>query len=204
MTKLGKWCKAHLGKGISRRVPVYLATIITWFLTGLWHGSSWNFIVWGLLNGLVILVSRELAPLYAKFHKKLPAFKDNAVYGGFCCVRTFLLMGAIRILDCYRDVPVTFKSFFSIFYDFSSWGDLTGGVFLDKLGLSVAQCVLIALGVLVVFFVSRRSKTKPVLSEISDRPWLYGTVCAALILTVLLLGSYGIGFNAGDFIYGQF
>ncbi len=204
MTKLGKWCKAHLGKGFARRVPVYLATVITWFLTGLWHGSSWNFIVWGLLNGLVILVSRELAPLYAKFHKKLPALKDNVIYGGFCCVRTFFLMGAIRILDCYRDVPVTFKAFFSVFYDFTSWKDLAGGVMLDKLGLTVAQCILIALGVVTVFLVSRRSKTKPVLTEISSRPWLYGAVCAVLILTVLLLGSYGKGFNAGDFIYGQF
>lgn len=204
MTKLGKWCKAHLGKGFARRVPVYLATIITWFLTGLWHGSSWNFIVWGLLNGLVILVSRELSPLYAKFHKRFPTLKENTVYGGFCCVRTFFLMGAIRILDCYRDVPVTFKAFFSIFYDFASWRDMAGGVLLDKLGLSIPQCLLILAGVVVVFFVSRRSKTKPVFTEISERPWLYGAVCGLLVLSILLLGSYGIGFNAGDFIYGQF
>ena len=204
MTKLGKWCKAHLGKGFARRVPVYLATIITWFLTGLWHGSSWNFIVWGLLNGLVILVSRELDPLYKKFHKCLPSLKDNAIYGGFCCVRTFFLMGAIRILDCYRDVPVTFKAFGSIFYDFASWGDMGGLVVLDKLGLSLPQMLLIILGVVVVFFVSRRSKTKPVLAEISEKPWLYGVACSVLILVILLFGSYGIGFNAGDFIYGQF
>lgn len=204
MTKLGKWCKAHLGKNISRRVPVYLATIITWFLTGLWHGASWNFIVWGLLNGLVILVSRELDPLYKKFHQKFPQLKANALYGSFCCIRTFFLMGAIRILDCYRDVPVTFKAFASIFYDFVSWKDLASGVMLGKLGLNIWQCLIILGGTIVVFFVSRRSKKQPVLTEISQKPWLYGITCSLLLLAILLLGSYGIGFNASDFIYGQF
>lgn len=204
MTKLGKWCKAHMGKKFAMRVPVFLATIITWFLTGLWHGASWNFIVWGLLNGMVILISRELSPLYAKFHKRFPKLKENTFYGAFCCVRTFMLMGSIRILDCYRSVSVTAKSFASIFYDFASWGDLAGGVWLDKLGVNVAQCVVVALSVVVVFFVSRRSKTKPVLTEVASSPWLYSAVCGLLVLSILLLGSYGLGFSAGDFIYTQF
>ena len=112
-------------------------------------------------------------------------------------------MGSIRILDCYRDVPMTFKAFGSIFYDFASWGDLVGGKLLGYLGLELWQCVMIALATLAVFIVCHRSKTKPVLTEISERPWLYGCVCAALILVIMIFGSYGIGFDAGDFIYQQ-
>ncbi len=201
MKKLSKWSKEKLGRAVGMRLPVYLATLITWFLTGLWHGAAWNFIVWGLLNGVVILISRELSPLYAKFHKKFPKLKGNVLYGGFCAVRTFFLMGAIRILDCYRDVPATFRAFASIFYDFASWGDLADGQALNLLGLELGQCIMIGLSVFVVFLVCHRSKTKPVLTEISERPWLFGCVCAALILVILIFGSYGIGFDAGDFIY---
>lgn len=32
--------------------------LITWFATGLWHGASWNFILWGLLFGLLIALER--------------------------------------------------------------------------------------------------------------------------------------------------
>ncbi len=202
MKKLSKWSKEKLGRAVGMRLPVYLATLITWFLTGLWHGAAWNFIVWGLLNGVVILISREFAPLYAKFHKRFPNLREKAVYGGFCAVRTFFLMGAIRILDCYQDVPMTFKAFGTMFYDFASWGDLAGGKLLDFLGLELWQCIMIALSTVVVFFVCRRSKTKPVLTEISERPWLLGGVCALLILVILIFGSHGIGFDAGDFIYG--
>ena len=32
--------------------------LVTWFLTGLWHGASWNFVVWGLFWGMLILIEK--------------------------------------------------------------------------------------------------------------------------------------------------
>ncbi len=34
--------------------------IIVWMLTGLWHGASWNFIIWGLYYGVFLLLERKL------------------------------------------------------------------------------------------------------------------------------------------------
>ncbi len=36
----------------------YINLIIVFFITGLWHGASWNFIIWGLLHGLFLIVER--------------------------------------------------------------------------------------------------------------------------------------------------
>ncbi len=58
MQRFSKWSRAHLGQAVGKRLPVYVATVVTWFLTGLWHGAGWNFIGWGLLNCLLILVSQ--------------------------------------------------------------------------------------------------------------------------------------------------
>ncbi len=204
MQKLTKWSRAHLGRVVGMRVPVYLATLFTWFLTGLWHGVSWNFIVWGLLNGAVILISRECEPLYAKFRQKCPRLATSCGWGVFACTRTFFLMGAIRILDCYRDVPVTARAFGSLFTDLASWGDLAGGHFLDRLGLSVASCITVAAATLLIFFVSRAGKRAPVADRLSARPILWTAACAGLALAVLICGSWGIGFDAGAFIYGIF
>ena len=204
MQKLTKWSRAHLGKAIGMRFPVYLATLFTWFLTGLWHGASWNFIVWGVLNGVIILISRELEPLYGKFRKKFPKLTSSAVYGGFACVRTFFLMGAVRILDCYRDVPITFKAFGSMFYDFSHWGDLANGSCLEKLGLTLPVCLMVGLATVLIFFVSRAGKETPVADRLAERPVLWTLACLGLAVAVLIFGSYGIGFDAGAFIYTTF
>jgi alginate O-acetyltransferase complex protein AlgI len=37
-----------------------LNVLIVWFLTGLWHGAAWNFILWGMYFGLILLAERFL------------------------------------------------------------------------------------------------------------------------------------------------
>lgn len=204
MQKLTKWSRAHLGKTVGMRLPVYLSTVVTWFLTGLWHGASWNFIVWGLLNGAVILISRELEPLYAKFRGRFPKLTSSAFYGGFCCVRTFLLMGFIRILDCYRNVRLTFTAYGSLFTDLASWADLSNGRALDKLGISSLGWLVVGLSIILIFFVSHAGKSAPVADRLTRRPVLWTLACLGLAVAVLIFGSYGIGFDARLFIYTAF
>ncbi len=204
MQKLTKWSRAHLGRVVGMRVPVYFATLLTWFLTGLWHGAAWNYIVWGVLNGVVILISRELEPLYARFRRAAPKLSASAFWGGFACVRTFFLMGSIRILDCYLDVPVTFRAFGSMFRDFRSWGDIAGGRVLERLGLTLPVCVVAALSTVLIFFVSRAGKETPVADRLARRPVLWAAACVGLVAVVLLFGSWGFGFDASDFLYGAY
>ena len=204
MQKLTKWSRAHLGKAIGMRLPVYLATLVTWYLTGLWHGASWNFIVWGVLNGVIILVSRELEPLYGKFRAAFPKLTESAFWGGFSCVRTFFLMGAVRILDCYRDVPVTAKAFASMFYDFSRWGDLVNGSVLTNLKISLPVCIMLILATVVIFFVSRAGKQTPVADRLASRPVLWALAAAGLAVAVLIFGNYGVGVDAVVPIYQTF
>ncbi len=49
---------------------VYRNLLIVWFLTGFWHGASWNFVIWGLYNGAFIMLERLTKP----FFEKIPAF----------------------------------------------------------------------------------------------------------------------------------
>lgn len=202
MMKLSKSCRKRLGNVIGKRVPVYLATAITWFLTGLWHGAAWNFIVWGMLNCLVILVSQELEPLYRKFRERFPRLTASYGYHCFAATRTFLLMGLIRSLDCYANVGLTFKMWGSMLTTFN-WGRMLGGEILE-LGLSVKDYVIIAAAVLVVAVVSKLSQKRDI------REWLYGKTAlswglsGALLVLILLFGAYGIGYDASQFIYTQF
>ena len=205
MQRLSKWSRAHLGNAIGKRVPVYLATIITWFLTGLWHGASWNFIVWGLLNCFVILVSQECQPLYNRLHARFPSLAKRGAWILYLRVQTFMLMGTIRILDVYRDVPLTFKMLGSVFYSGEGWRSFFDGGVMN-LGLDFKNYIVIAIGILVMLTVSEISARgeKPLRHRLAEKPLAIFACMAALIFATLIFGSYGIGFDASQFIYTQF
>jgi len=202
MMKLSKWSRAKLGVTVGKRAPVYLATVVTWFLTGLWHGAGWNFIVWGLLNCAVILVSQELEPLYRKFHTKFPRLGTSRLYHDFAATRTFLLMGLIRSLDCYRNVGTSFRMWGSML---TTWniGEVLGGGILT-LGLTVSDFIILAVAIAVVFFISRASAKGSIRAWLWERPVRASMLAVLLLTAVLLFGAYGHGYDASQFIYNQF
>ncbi len=202
MQRLSKWSRAKLGTSIGKRIPVYLATIVTWFLTGLWHGAGLNFIVWGLLNCAVILISQELQPLYNKWNAAFPKLVASRPWGAWQAIRTFLLMGLIRSLDCYRDVPRTFSRWTSIFTDWN-WSLLWQGS-LISFGLSVADWSVILCGVLIMSAVSRVRGEQPLRERLAQRPLLWCMAICLGVVLILVFGAYGIGFDASAFIYDQF
>ncbi|MBQ9760906.1 MAG: MBOAT family protein [Clostridia bacterium] len=201
MQKLSTWSRGK-SVAVGKRLPVYIATLATWFLTGLWHGAGWNFIVWGLLNGIVILISNELSPLWRRFGNRFPRLCASWGWNLWRMARTFLLMGLIRSLDCYRDVGTTFRLWGSMLTDWN-WGELfTGG--LCSFGLGVAEWGVIAGGVAMICIVSHLGREVPLRERIAKRPV---AVCAAVCLLILLIavfGAYGIGYDSSQFIYNQF
>lgn len=72
---LGTWFREYvyipLGgnrKGIRRQI---LNLGIVWFLTGLWHGASWNFVLWGIYYGLLLVLEKFV---WNRFSDRLPSF----------------------------------------------------------------------------------------------------------------------------------
>ncbi|CAM3441059.1 MBOAT family protein [Paenibacillus lupini] len=202
MLALSKFSRRRFGNAIGKRAPVYLATLTTWFATGIWHGSSWNFIAWGLANGVIILISQELEPFYDWFHGKFNV-KHTFGFRSFQVVRTLLLMSSIRLFDCYMDVPLTFKMFGSMFTTFNYQVLFDGS--LLHLGISFSHYVLILSSLTVVGIVSLLQRSGSVREKIEAQPIgirysLYGM----LILSILVFGAYGVGYDAKQFIYNQF
>lgn len=75
---LGSWFRdyIYIPLGGNRvKFPRWLLNVfIVWFTTGLWHGASWNFVIWGVYFG-VFLVLEKL--FLAKWLKKAPGFVSH-------------------------------------------------------------------------------------------------------------------------------
>ena len=59
---LSSWFKDYvyipLGGSRCEKTKIIRNIFVVWFLTGLWHGASWNFIIWGLLFGIVLVIEK--------------------------------------------------------------------------------------------------------------------------------------------------
>ena len=189
--------------GFGRKMPVYLSTLVTWFLTGLWHGAAWNFVVWGLLNAVIILAAEEFKPLSLKFRERFARLTESFPYRVFEILRTFLIMCSLRMLDCYRNVPVSFRAFASVFTA-GKWAEAFSGPLLE-LGLSAWDYRIAGVGVLLMFLVSvLQEKHGSVRELIWKKPALPYVLFPVLTLLILCFGAYGVGYDSSQFIYNQF
>lgn len=199
---LSKFCRKHFGDSFGKRLPVYVSTFVVWFTTGIWHGASWNFIVWGLANWAVLMVSQELEPLYAKFHNRFH-LENNFVYKLFQVGRTFMLVCALNLFDCYVSVADTFRAFASMFTT-GNWQILWNGELLN-LGLSMLDYGILIFGVMVLLAVSLIQRSGKVRDKIASRPYpVRFALWFGLFIVILLMGAYGIGYDSSQFIYNRF
>ena len=77
---LGTWFREYvyipLGgnrKGVKRQI---INLLIVWALTGLWHGASWNFVIWGLYYGILLIFEKFV---YVHLQKRLPKFLNVVI-----------------------------------------------------------------------------------------------------------------------------
>ena len=68
-----------------------LALLVTFLVSGIWHGASWGFVVWGVLHGSYLAASTYYRPYQKRLHKRLGARKGGWITAWQVCV-TFNLV----------------------------------------------------------------------------------------------------------------
>ena len=115
----------------------------------------------------------------------------------------FILMNVIRIVDLFPNVADYFRRMGSLVTTFN-FHILWDGTLMD-IGLSSLDYGILLGGIALMFGVSLFQEKKGSVREaLWDKPLLRYILVFVLLLTVLLMGCYGIGYNASDFIYNQF
>lgn len=161
--------------------------IIVFALSGLWHGANWTFVIWGLINALLISGERILNPLLRKLHKLL-GFTANF----FRCITVYLLVTLSAIWFRAATVDDGWYITKSIF-TFKK-----GGFYKGEPPTSFGYYIFaVALLVIIEHF----QEYYPNFKVISNDNVVIRYTGYVLLLTVLL--AVGV-FNGGQFIYFQF
>lgn len=92
------------------RVSIFkniLNILIVWSLTGLWHGASWNFVIWGLYYGIILIIEKFVLK---KFLEKLPNI--------FKHLYTLILVTFGWIIFYCTDFTMLKESFLALFFKY--------------------------------------------------------------------------------------
>lgn len=76
---------------------------VVWFLTGFWHGASWNFIIWGLYFGVLLLIEKFFLK---KYIDKTKVFKY--VYTILIVIISFLIFNSTTVSDIVNELKNMF------------------------------------------------------------------------------------------------
>ena len=105
---LSSWFKdyVYIPLGGSRKGTLKLVRniLIVWFLTGIWHGAAYNFILWGLFIGVFLVIEKLWL---SKYISKLPKFLRN-IYVLFIIMISFIMFNAGSINEAFFNIKGLF------------------------------------------------------------------------------------------------
>ena len=108
--------------------------IIVWLLTGLWHGASWNFVLWGLYFGLLILLERLFL---LKWMKRWPKFLRH-LYSLFFVMIGWVLFEFTNLMDALEFLKVMAGLGGNSFLDYDTMRILRAYIPLITVGIVAA------------------------------------------------------------------
>ncbi len=184
---LGSWFRDYLYIPLGgNRVPFgrwCLNSLIVWFLTGLWHGAAWNFVLWGMYFALFLVLEKLFL---AKWLKKLPGFAARVPVLLVLLV-SFVLFNANSVGQFGSDVAALFG------LSGLPLQTVQSAYYLRSYGLLLVMAILGATPL--VRTIGRR------LEHTRIMPWLEPVGLCALLLAVT---AFLVGGSFNPFLYFRF
>lgn len=202
MRRVKKHCKEINSPKTAENFTACFPIFVVWAITGIWHGASWSFVVWGMFHAAVLIGSHLLEPLFKKLTQLLRIDTENFGWYFIQMVRTYVICCVGRVFFRTADLGTAFGIFSRMVrcFDFA-------GLFDKKAtyGLDAANMLVAFLSVLVLLAVDLLHEKLPVRETLAKQNLLFRWfILLAGIFAVIIFGIYGPGYDAASFIYEQF
>ena len=188
---LSSWFKdyVYIPLGGSRKGTLKLVRNIlsVWFLTGIWHGAAYNFILWGLFIGVFLVIEKLWL---SKYISKLPKFLRN-IYVLFIIMISFIMFNAGSINEAFFNIKGLFG--------------LNKEVFINNYTIYYLKSYLI---VLIIAIFGATPLFKNIIEKLKKSKCLNKIVNILepifLVILLLLVTAYLIDSSYNPFLYFRF
>lgn len=198
-----------LGGNRKGKIRKHLNTMIVFLLSGLWHGASVTFIIWGGLNGFYIVMGDLLRPVKEKFSHLLRINSHNVVNRIGKMIITFILVDFSWLFFRAENLRYVVYALKQVYRHPNPWVLFDQSLYsipfesLDRLNWDIMILALIIL----LFADYCRRKNIVLRKVILQQDWWFRWIFISVsIVFIIFFGIWGINMNAEDaaFLYFQF
>ncbi|MCM1988750.1 MBOAT family O-acyltransferase [Oceanirhabdus seepicola] len=212
---LGGWFRDYIFYPIStsrvlmnlvKNLPTFFANLLTitiplffvWFLTGLWHGASSKYILYGLYYFVLMIIFNLISPFVDKVLIKNNIDSENRLIKGFRITKTLLLVGIGMLMFRAENLFVFRQMIGSIFSKGAVFHLLSVIDHKDLMIFVLSFIVILLSAVMKLKGVNIENKFDALSSY--KKYW----ICFCMFCIVVIFGAYGLGYVPPDPIYGGF
>jgi len=188
---LSSWFKDYvyvpIGGSRHGKSKLLLAILVTFGLSGLWHGANWTFVLWGFYHAVLYLLENQL-------FKKIPKFSffDNRIFHVF---KVFLVF--LAVVFGWMIFRANSLGDFAILLDHA----LSKSLFVPKISFDRPSMLIIFLSVTILFVVWMIERKKDIVEFVSEKPfWQRWAIYHLSAFWFIGFGNWGLN----PFIYFQF
>lgn len=205
---LSSWFKDYLyiplGGNRKGKFRKYLNIFIVFFVSGLWHGASWSYVAWGILNGIYQIIGDILNPIRDKLVKILCLDRETFSHKLIKVFFTFILVDFSWIFFRANSFLEAFYIIKCMINVYNPWILFDGSLY--SCGLEQRNFTLMIISICILLFADICKYKGVMIRKVIARQeyWFQWLVVAISIALILLVGIWGTGYNETNFIYFQF
>lgn len=203
--KATKFGSTKFGAHVAKVLPTSFASLIVFFLVGIWHGANWKYVAFGIWNGGIIMLSTLLEPIFEMWTQKLRINVKSLGFRLFQMLRTFVVVAIGYVFDVaanFKDAMYTFGKMITD-QDFAK-----GRAEINNLGIDIVDYLslfICTVFLLCVSLVQERNSDRSLRVMLDEKPFIIRYVLLLVgILYILVFGIYGPGYDPAEFVYMQF
>ena len=138
-----------LGGNRKGKIRKYINTFIVFFVSGLWHGASWSYVVWGVINGIYLIIQDVTVAVRQKVKQYLHVREDRFSYRFGCGVVTFFLVDFSWLFFRAKSLGIAVDMLKQIVLSLQPAKIF--GLAVNRMGYSMQQLVALIFAMLLLF-----------------------------------------------------
>ena len=192
-----------LGGSRGSSLKKYRNLIITFLVSGFWHGASWNYVLWGGIHVTYQIIGEITQPFKRKIYNKLKINTEMSSFKLGKILTTFLLFNFAVIFFRAQSADTAIDMIKRLFAKFNPH------IFIDKslysLGLNTYDFYVAIVSILILLCFDYFNMKYNVIEKLANQNIIFRWIIYfAAVLILLIFGLYGTDYVQTQFIYFQF